>query len=88
MNNAHNPIQHNGTKPVEIDIYFIKDNFDRGLMVTSKVSIRLQMEIFTKGFPQIPRSCRQVMNDQYSFTNLRESVVSSGLLGKKYLQYL
>jgi len=41
MNIAQNPIQHDWTKHIEIDRHFIKDNLDKGLVVTTYVSTGL-----------------------------------------------
>jgi len=51
MTNVHNLV-HNGTKHIEINKHFIKDNLDKGLLVTTHVLTRLQLaNIFTKGLP-------------------------------------
>ncbi|RDX63022.1 Copia protein, partial [Mucuna pruriens] len=47
---AHNPVQHNRTKHIEIDKHFIKKKLNNGLVVITHVSIGLQVaDIFTKG---------------------------------------
>ncbi|RDX61537.1 Copia protein, partial [Mucuna pruriens] len=38
---AHNPIQHDKTKHIEIDRHFIKEKLNNGLVVTSHVPTRL-----------------------------------------------
>nr|KYP42345.1 Copia protein [Cajanus cajan] len=67
MSIVHNPIQHDKTKHIKINRHFIKDNLDRGFVITTHVPTELQIaDIFTKGFPQgrfQARSCRQVGND-------------------------
>ncbi|RDY05095.1 Copia protein, partial [Mucuna pruriens] len=50
MSISHNPVQHDRTKHIEINIYFIKEKLDSGLIVTTHVPTRLQVtNIFTKG---------------------------------------
>ncbi|RDX85955.1 Copia protein, partial [Mucuna pruriens] len=46
---AHNPVQHNKTKHIEIDRHFIKEKLNSGFVVTTHVPIGLQVAyIFTK----------------------------------------
>nr|KYP56253.1 Copia protein [Cajanus cajan] len=53
MSIAHKPVQHDRTKHIEIDKHFIKDNLDRGFVITTHVPTELQIaDIFTKGLPQ------------------------------------
>ena len=47
---AHNPVQHDRTKHIEVDRHFIKDKLDSGLIYTPFVSSSDQRaDIFTKG---------------------------------------
>ncbi|RDX96638.1 Copia protein, partial [Mucuna pruriens] len=73
---AHNSIQHDRTKHIEIDRHFIKKKLDSGLIVIVHVPIGLQVtDVFTKGLLATRfQELWQVRNDSYSFTNLRGSV--------------
>ena len=47
---AHNPMQHNRMKHIEIDKHFIKKKLNSGLICTPYVSIDCQLaDILTKG---------------------------------------
>ena len=47
---THNLVQHDRTKHIKIDRYFIKEKLDSGLICTSYVSINPQLlDILTKG---------------------------------------
>ncbi|RDX67605.1 hypothetical protein CR513_53499, partial [Mucuna pruriens] len=49
---AHNLVQHDRTKHIEIDRHFIKEKLDNGLIVTAHVPIGLQVvDVFTIGLP-------------------------------------
>jgi len=49
---AHNPVQHDQTKHIEIDRHFIKEKLDDGLIATEYIPSRLQLaNMFTKGLP-------------------------------------
>lgn len=54
MSIAHNPVQHDRMKHIEIGTHFSKDNLDRGVVVTTLVPIGLQISnISTKGLHQL-----------------------------------
>ena len=47
---AHNSVQHDRTKHIEIDRQFIKEKLDNGLIVTEYIPSKLQLaDMFTKG---------------------------------------
>jgi hypothetical protein len=47
---AHNPVQHDGTKHVEVDRHFIKEKLTEGLICTPFVRTKNQLaDILTKG---------------------------------------
>ena len=47
---AHNPMQHDRTKYIEVDQHFIKEKLDSGLICTPYVSTeRLLADVLTKG---------------------------------------
>jgi len=49
---AHNPVQYDRTKHVEVDIHFIKEKLDSGLIYIPYISSHNQLEdVLTKGLP-------------------------------------
>ena len=49
-NIAHNPVQHDKTKHIEVDRHFIKENLDGGLICTPYIpTIEQLVDVFTKG---------------------------------------
>ena len=49
INIAHNPIQHDKTKHIEVDRHFIKEKLDSGLICTPCVSTNRQLaDVLTK----------------------------------------
>jgi len=52
INIAHNLVQHDRTKHVEIDQHFIKEKLDNGLIAIDYIPSRLQLaDMSTKGLP-------------------------------------
>jgi len=50
VNIAHNPVQHNRTKHIEIDRYFIKEKIEEGLICMSYIPSGDQLaDVLTKG---------------------------------------
>ena len=50
INIAHNPVQYDKTKHVEIDRYFIKEKIDSGLIYTPFVASKLLVDVFKREF--------------------------------------
>lgn len=50
-----NPVQHQHTKHIEIDIHFVREKVSRGEVRVLHVPSRYQIaDIFTKGLPHVP----------------------------------
>ena len=73
---AHNPVQHDRTKHVEIDRHFIKEKLTSGLICMPYISTTSQVaDIFTKGLRRtIQLSSKQAGYGRYLRTSLRGSV--------------
>ena len=53
INIAHNPVQYDRTKHVEIDWHFIKEKLDLGQICIPYISLNSQLaDIITKGLPR------------------------------------
>ena len=49
---AHNPVQHDKTKHIEIDQHFIKEKIDEGVICTPFIASKSQLaDVFTKALP-------------------------------------
>nr|KYP41834.1 Copia protein [Cajanus cajan] len=70
INIAHNPVQHDRTKHIEVDRHFIKEKLDSGLICTPYVPSQRQLaDILTKGLrcPDFERIiCKLGMENIYS----------------------
>ena len=70
INIAHNPVQHDRTKHIEVDRHFIKEKLDSGLICTPYVSTNGQLaNVLTKGLNNVVFQgliSKMVMKDAYS----------------------
>ncbi|RVW83701.1 hypothetical protein CK203_046011 [Vitis vinifera] len=74
INIAHNPIQHDRTKHIEIDRHFIKEKLEEGVVYVL-CSIRTSISSYpNKRVEQfnVSRSCIQAGNGRHLFLSLRE----------------
>ena len=70
---AHNPVQHDRTKHIEVDRYFIKEKLDSGLICTPYVSTKGQLaDILTKGLNKlfIEKIIGEFLIQKFSFKSL------------------
>ncbi|RDY11919.1 Copia protein, partial [Mucuna pruriens] len=69
---AHNPVQLDRTKHIEIDRHFIKEKLDSGIIVTTHIPTRLQVaDVFTKG---LLATRFQELNDKLGMIDIEGSV--------------
>ncbi|KAJ7954112.1 Retrovirus-related Pol polyprotein from transposon TNT 1-94 [Quillaja saponaria] len=70
INIAHNPVQHDRTKHIEIDRHFIKEKLDSKLLCIPFVrSVNQLADVFTKGLGNCdfhPIVCKMAMRDIYA----------------------
>ena len=72
---AHNSVQHDRMKHIEIGKHFIKEKLDSRLIYTLYVSIdRHLINILIKGLSNTSSKCIQVRNRKHLFTSSRRSV--------------
>lgn len=69
---SHNPVQHQRTKHIELDIHFVREKVQRGQIRVYHVPSRYQLaDIFTKGLPRV------LFEDFRSSLNIRSPPAST-----------
>lgn len=83
INIAHNPVQHDRSKHVEVDRHFIKEKLESGLICTPYISTKGQLaDVLTKGLTSsaFQRITSKARDGKYLLPSLRGIVGNSGLI--------